>query len=385
MMQKATALAVRRSTTGLRRAHVAGPARVVTRRRSRNAARRFVAERGFRRHADTVLYVGLMLGTAITGFSIWRWPHAVPPLAVAPFILLAGLLLRIQRLNHVFALNGLILTLDAYTQHRPLVVIAAFALLGIMYVVATSRARLGIRGLTGENLLVDLRDRLERTAEIPPLPSGWSAEFAIAAANGEGFAGDFLVTSLPINSSHLEIALVDVSGKGRQAGSRSLHLSGAFSGLLGSVPPETFLTRANDYLLRQRWDEGFATAVHLWLDLDTGRYAVSRAGHPPAAVFRSGTASWLLDSTVPGPLLGVFGGAEFPLAHGELAPGDGLIMYSDGVVESRGRDLIDGLDRMLGVASGILVAGRMGVADGVVAGARSGESDDRAAFFIRRV
>jgi hypothetical protein len=385
MMQKVTALAVRRSTTGLRRAHVAGPARVVTRRRSRNAARRFVAERGFRRHADTVLYVGLMLGTAITGFSIWRWPHAVPPLAVAPFILLAGLLLRIQRLNHVFALNGLILMLDAYTQHRPLVVIAAFALLGIMYVVATSRARLGIRGLTGENLLVDLRDRLERTAEIPPLPSGWSAEFAIAAANGEGFAGDFLVTSLPINSSHLEIALVDVSGKGRQAGSRSLHLSGAFSGLLGSVPPETFLTRANDYLLRQRWDEGFATAVHLWLDLDTGRYAVSRAGHPPAAVFRSGTASWLLDSTVPGPLLGVFGGAEFPLAHGELAPGDGLIMYSDGVVESRGRDLIDGLDRMLGVASGILVAGRMGVADGVVAGARSGESDDRAAFFIRRV
>ena len=74
---------------------MAGPARVVTRRRSRNAARRFVAERGFRRHADTVLYVGLMLGTAITGFSIWRWPHAVPPLAVAPFILLAGLLLRI--------------------------------------------------------------------------------------------------------------------------------------------------------------------------------------------------------------------------------------------------------------------------------------------------
>lgn len=385
MMQKVTALAVRRSTTGLRRAHVAGPARVVTRRRSRNAARRFVAERGFRRHADTVLYVGLMLGTAITGFSIWRWPHAVPPLALAPFILLAGLLLRIQRLNAVFALNGLILLLDAYTQHRPLVVIAAFALLGIMYVVATSRARLGIRGLTGENLLVDLRDRLERTAAIPPLPSGWSAEFAIAAANGEGFAGDFLVTSLPINSSHLEVALVDVSGKGRQAGSRSLHLSGAFSGLLGSVPPETFLTRANDYLLRQRWDEGFATAVHLWLDLDTGRYAVSRAGHPPAAVFRSGTASWLLDSTVPGPLLGVFGGAEFPVAHGELAPGDGLIMYSDGVVESRGRDLIDGLDRMLGVASGVLVAGPMGVADGVVAGARSGESDDRAAFFIRRV
>ena len=39
---------------------------------------------------------------------------------------------------------------------------------------------------------------------------------------------------------------------------------------------------ANDYLLRQEWEEGFATAVHLSLDLATGRFEVRTAGHPPA-------------------------------------------------------------------------------------------------------
>ena len=86
---------------------------------------------------------------------------------------------------------------------------------------------------------------------------------AISASRDRAFAGDFLVTTLSLDGSSLEVALVDVSGKGRQAGSRSLHLSGAFGGLLGSVPARSFLSLANSYLVRQGWDEGFATAVHV--------------------------------------------------------------------------------------------------------------------------
>ncbi|KJK47058.1 hypothetical protein, partial [Saccharothrix sp. ST-888] len=40
-----------------------------------------------------------------------------------------------------------------------------------------------------------------------------------------------------------------------------------------------FLPAANGYLLRQDWEEGFATAVHLVLDLDTGEYERLSAGH----------------------------------------------------------------------------------------------------------
>ena len=233
-------------------------------------------------------------------------------------------------------------------------------------------ARLGIRGLTGENLLVDLRDRLERTAEIPPLPCGWSAEFAIAAANGEGFAGDFLVTSLPIAPPIWRSRSSTSVGRGRRIPVPPP--PGAFSGLLGSVPPETFLTRANDYpRCASGGDEGFATAVHLWLDLDTGRYAVSRAGHPPTAVFRSGTASWMLDSTVPGPLLGVFGGAEFPRPMASSRRAMASSCTRTGWWRVEGGTSSTDWTGCWGGASGILVAGRIGVADGVVAGARSGE------------
>ena len=69
----------------------------------------------------------------------------------------------------------------------------------------------------------------------------------------------------------LELVVVDVSGKGEEAGTRALLLSGAFGGLLGSpAAREEFLGAANAYLIRQDWHEGFATAVHVSLDLFTG-------------------------------------------------------------------------------------------------------------------
>jgi serine phosphatase RsbU (regulator of sigma subunit) len=83
----------------------------------------------------------------------------------------------------------------------------------------------------------------------------------------------------------LEVALVDVSGKGLDAGTRALLLSGAFGGLLGSVLPGEFLPACNAYLRRGPAAEGFVTAVHLALDLTTGGFVVASAGHPPPAHF----------------------------------------------------------------------------------------------------
>ena len=74
-------------------------------------------------------------------------------------------------------------------------------------------------------MLVDLRDRLRTQGELPPLPEGWGAELAVLSAYGDSFSGDFLVTSK--TGPVLELVLVDVSGKGIAAGTRSLLLSGA--------------------------------------------------------------------------------------------------------------------------------------------------------------
>lgn len=98
---------------------------------------------------------------------------------------------------------------------------------------------------------------------------------------GQSFSGDFVVAARTNGGRTMEVVLTDVSGKGMDAGSRALLLSGAFGGLLGSLPPHAFLPAANGYLLRQDWDEGFATSIHLVLDLDSGDYELYSM-RPPA-------------------------------------------------------------------------------------------------------
>jgi serine phosphatase RsbU (regulator of sigma subunit) len=203
-------------------------------------------------------------------------------------------------------------------------------------------------------------------------------------AYGDSFSGDFLVATRSTDGRYLEAALVDVSGKGAAVGTRSLLLSGAFGGLLGATPSSDFLHVANQYLLRQRWPEGFATAVHLELDLQTGGYQIASAGHPPAAHFRAGSGRWQLVDSSPGPLLGVLDDGRYPRATGSLQRGDALLLYTDGVVEIPGRDLDLGIDRMLGQAERLVRGGFAGGAERIVDSALAGETDDRALVLIWR-
>ena len=252
----------------------------------------------------------------------------------------------------------------------------------IMFWVAASRARLGVQGNLGESMLVDLRDRLRTQGELPQMPPGWGAELSVLSAYGDSFSGDFLVASKADNI--LELALVDVSGKGVAAGTRSLLLSGAFGGLLGSLPHDQFLTAANSYLLRQHWDEGFASAAHAWINLETGQYSLASAGHPPAVRFSAGSGRWKVLEGDEGPVLGVTDEVGFPRVHGTLNRGDALLLYTDGVIEVRNRDLRDGIDRMLGTAEQMIGRGFEGMAAKMCTAARAGETDDRAAVLVWR-
>ena len=186
----------------------------------------------------------------------------------------------------------------------------------LMVWIAHSRARLGVQGTAGESMLVDLRDRLRAQGELPPLPARWHAEVVLRSAYGDQFSGDFLVATTRNDGDSFELALVDVSGKGAGAGTRALLLSGALGGLLGAMPAGQFLTAANDYLLRQHWTEGFATAVHVAIDLRTGDFTVDSAGHPPAVHFQSGSGRWAVLSADGGPLLGVLSDATYPVRRG---------------------------------------------------------------------
>jgi serine phosphatase RsbU (regulator of sigma subunit) len=253
----------------------------------------------------------------------------------------------------------------------------------VAYVLAADRHRLGLSMGRGESMLIELRDTLARQGEPPPLPASWHADVARRPAGGGSFSGDFLVARLSGDGRRLELALVDVSGKGIDAGTRSLLLSGAFGALLGSVPPEQFLPAANDYVLRQGWFEGFATCIHVSVELASGRYRLGNAGHPPAAQFNGGSGRWSLVD-VSGTALGLYDAPPFGRAQGELRPHDALLLFTDGLVEVPGRDLEVGIDRLLGATERMVARGFAGSAELLIDSGASGVNDDRALVLLWR-
>jgi serine phosphatase RsbU (regulator of sigma subunit) len=218
---------------------------------------------------------------------------------------------------------------------------------------------------------------------MPGLPRGWEAEVVHRPAGGASFSGDFLVAARSADLMLLEVALVDVSGKGLAAGTRALLLSGAFGGLLGSLPPAEFLPAANAYLLRQEWPEGFATAVHLAVDLESGSYEIRSAGHPPVVRFTAGSGKWqTLEST--GGLLGLFEKDDYPPVIGRLQPGDALMLYTAGLVETPRRDMADGIDKLQGEAERLVAGGFRHGARRLIDSVSESDSDDRALVLIWR-
>ncbi|MBA2768577.1 MAG: serine/threonine-protein phosphatase [Sporichthyaceae bacterium] len=338
-------------------------------------------------HSEGLVLVLLSLGAAALGALHLQNPMWFPQSTLVLVVLIGGFLLSVRSLLLLDVVVAAVLVLEVVRagaiRPGPILVVGATA--ALVHLLARSRARLGVQGTRGDSMLVDLRDRLTAQGEMPALPEGWAAEVVLRSAGGASFSGDFLVATRSEDGQQLEVALVDVSGKGVAAGTRSLLLSGAFGGLLGSVPPEDFLPATNRYLLRQQWEEGFATVAHVVVDLASGEYVVSVAGHPPAVQFAAGSGRWRASEASEGPLLGVFPDAKFVSERGRLDRGDALLLFTDGLIEKPGQDISVGIDKLLGEAERLVVTrgfrhGARKLIDRVAAA----HNDDRAVVLVWR-
>jgi hypothetical protein len=306
-------------------------------------------------------FLGLLGLSLVSAGGVAAWPEFLPPSLILFAMVLGSVLLGPRQLPWfvVVSLAFIALGVPRQPELTPqlLVQLALVFVIGFAFMlISFRRTQLGVAGSRGESMLVELRDRIMRVSNLPSLPPDWYAEVVLRSAGGTPFAGDFVVAARPGGGDRLDVAVVDVSGKGAQAGVRALQLSGAFGGLLAAVPAEDFLGAANDYLIRQDWAEGFATAVHLSVDLSSGALQVRCAGHPPAVQLNAGSGRW---SAVPaeGPALGLIEGVVYPPAYGQLRRGDGIMLYTDGLVETPTRDIGLGIDRLLGQAERVLRSG----------------------------
>ncbi|MFF4408261.1 PP2C family protein-serine/threonine phosphatase [Streptomyces sp. NPDC002536] len=342
--------------------------------------------------SDWVALTALLLSVPALALGTIAQPDWCAPAALVLPIVAGGLLLRPASLLGLYSAAAAALiaeaqVLDPYEEGAErvtpgtILVVAAVAFFGLL--IAQFRSRVGVPWRRGGTMLFDLRERIRVQSKLPKLPHGWHREMALRPAGGQSFSGDFVVAARTNGGRTLEVVLTDVSGKGMDAASRALLLSGAFGGLLGSLPPHDFLHAANGYLLRQDWDEGFATSVHLVLDLDSGDYDLFSAGHVPGLHLSAGSGRWE-EKSAEGPLLGVYDGAEFEPVRGTLRRGDVLMLFTDGLVETSERELTEGMDRLTGEADRYVTSGFHGAAWHLIEAVAKDVNDDRALLLICR-
>lgn len=164
-------------------------------------------------------------------------------------------------------------------------------------------------------------------------------EYSYAPARELG--GDFVHLHVGGDGT-LHLALIDVTGHGLSAALTVSRLYGELERIRAESPnadPDEVLRLVNHYIHLTMLRHGiFATAIALMIDPYAGKLRWANAGHPPG--YRrtvNGTVDALASQSV---LLGALPSGEFEITCGELdlAPGDVVLLYTDGVMEARGRD-----------------------------------------------
>jgi len=157
-----------------------------------------------------------------------------------------------------------------------------------------------------------------------------------------GVGGDWYdVMPLPGNRTYLAVG--DVIGHGLAAVEDMAQIRGAGRALAHrGLPPAKLLTELNRFT-RDVSNGKFATMVVAIFDRDEGVLSYCTAGHPPPILRRSDTAEVERLSDGHGPVLGPVRDAAYAERVTRVRPGDVLVMYTDGLVERRDRDIETGI------------------------------------------
>ncbi len=168
----------------------------------------------------------------------------------------------------------------------------------------------------------------------PTLNDGYRAAAAYRPAHETDEIGGDFYDVFHTEDGKVGVLIGDISGKGIEvAALASSDRSTIKAFTYDSSSPGLALTRANAALYSEHGDDSFATAVLVVLDPPTGKIVYANAGHPFPEISRAAhEIECLLGSNLP---IGVLERVEYLERESHLSPGDKLVLYTDGISESR--------------------------------------------------
>ncbi|NUP53541.1 MAG: serine/threonine-protein phosphatase [Catenulispora sp.] len=196
-----------------------------------------------------------------------------------------------------------------------------------------SRMLADVRSVAAAAQHVVLRD-------VPPELEQVRTAVAYRAAAAEARIGGDLYEAVSTKYGD-RLLIGDVRGKGLPAVEAAADVLGVFREAAHTEPNLSRVADRMHAMLARRpvRDEEFVTAVLLSVDPTTPTVQVVNCGHPPPLLMRDGRVD-VLAPVEPGPPLGLFDIADPPAgasapAWAGFAPGDTLLLYTDGTTEAR--------------------------------------------------
>ncbi|KOG48801.1 protein phosphatase [Streptomyces virginiae] len=164
-------------------------------------------------------------------------------------------------------------------------------------------------------------------------------------ASDHDVGGDWF-DAIPLPGGRTGLVIGDVMGHGVHAAAVMGQLRTAVRTLARHDVPPAQLLRSLDAVVADLGEDEMATCVYAVHDAASGICVIARAGHPPPAVVTPDGSITFLDGP-PGTPLGT-GGQDFRTEEVRLPPGSLLVLYTDGLIEARDRDLDEGMAQLAG-------------------------------------
>jgi PAS domain S-box-containing protein len=237
-------------------------------------------------------------------------------------------------------------------------------------------------------------DSIDLALQRSLLPHHRPAQLAVETATRylpadpqAGVGGDWFDV-IPLSGARVALVVGDVVGHGIHASATMGRLRTAVRTLADvDLPPDELLTQLDDLILEEI-EEGIesvgevgATCLYVVYDPVSRHCTLASAGHlAPAVVTPDGSVDVV--PVAPGPPLGV-GGLPFEATELELSEGSLLVLYTDGLVEARDRDIDSGLRTLLRVLAEPAPSLEM-TCDSVLKELMPGRPDDDVALLVAR-